>query len=486
MSITPRINRLIEESAALNARIAGRLEKSGLAFLIWASPSACRSPEGSKIWHPFYAGKPVIIKLLIYFYIIGLYLLVGIVSFFTYRGFYYNYIEAGSSVLLVIPEEITDHSSQAKTDYLTEEVDYPVDRLVFSQIKNIGESFTALNHFTKARITLTLFTALMSDLWQRLICMKINTDYLDTFVIFIRWVISHSWSFNWDFYHLLKEKLDSNLRYKVLLSLHEMHFYSKVIWKVASEGGKIGVTAQHAVIIPEKLWYFPHASELEANCPEPDVFFVYSDEIKKLLEPFYPRTRFYLCCSPRFSKWKTVKTAQPSPQSKDVRRYVTFVSGIPYYDSAILVMAMKNLLKSKGDGDIKIKVRLHPHAIVRSRDKLWLEDSFRSSRIFTSNASLKEDLFNSCLVIGANSTVLQEAILMGIPALSISTSEYVHPSILPDTADWRIAVENISWKGIEQWTTRIPENSLIDRFKANMGIYSPDLTTGLVYGVVSR
>lgn len=486
MSITPRISRLIEESAALNSRMAGKLEKSGLAFLVWASPSACRSPEESKIWHPFYAGKPLIIKLLIYLYIIVLYLLVGLVRFFTYRGFYYNYIEAGSSALLVIPDEITDRSPQAKTDYLIEEDDYPIDKLVFSRIKNIGKRFTSLGYFTKARITLTLFMALMSDLWQRLIRMKVNIDYLDSFVMFSRWVISHSWSFNWDLYHLLKGKIGLNSRYNVLLSLHEMHFYSKVIWKIASENGKIGVTAQHAVIIPEKLWYFPHSSELKANCPEPDIFFVYSDEIKKLLEPFYPRTKFYLCCSPRFSKWKMVNATRPSPQPKDGRRYVTFVSGIPYYDSAILVMAIKNLLKSGGGGDLKIKVRLHPHAIIRSKDKLWLENSFRSGTIVASSASLKEDLSDACLVIGANSTVLQEAVLMSIPALSVSTSEYVHPSILPDTADWKIAVEDVLWKKIEQRMAGAPENDLVDRFRANMGIYSPDLTTGLFYGAISR
>ncbi len=486
MSITPRMNRLIEESAALNCRMAGRLEKRGLAFLVWASPSACRSPEESKFWHPFYAGRPVIIKLLIYFYIIGLYLAVGLVRFFTYRGFYYNYIDAGSRALLVIPDEITDHSLQANTDYLTEEAGHPVDKLVFSRIKNIGKRFTSIGYFTKAGISLTLLAALISDLWQRLIRMKINIDYLDSFVMLGRWVISHSWFFNWDLYRLLKEEIDLNPRYNALLSLHEMHFYSKVIWKAASEGGKIGITAQHAVIIPEKLWYFPHASELEANCPEPDVFFVYSDEIKKLLEPFYPRTRFYLCCSPRFSKWRTVKTTQPSPQSKDGARYVTFVSGIPYYDSAILVMAMKNLLKSGRGGDLRIKARLHPHAVIRPKDKLWLENSFRSGAITASNASLEEDLSSACLVIGANSTVLREAVLMGIPALSVSTDRYVHPSMLPDTADWKIAAKDISWEKIGQRIARSPESDLSGRFRENMGIYSPELTTGLVYEAVSR
>lgn len=477
---------MIEESAALNCRMAGRLEKRGLAFLVWASPSACRSPEESKFWHPFYARRPVIIKLLIYCYIIGLYLTVGLARFFTYRGFYYNYMDAGSRALLVIPEEITDHSIQANTDYLTEEAGHPVDKLVFSRVKNIGRRFTSIGYFAKAGISLTLLAALISDLWQRLIRMKINIDYLDSFVMFGRWVISHSWSFNWDLYRLLNEKIDLNPRYNALLSLHEMHFYSKVIWKAAFDRAKTGVTAQHAVIIPEKLWYFPHSSELKAGCPEPGIFFVYSDEIKRLLEPFYPGTKFYLCCSPRFSKWRTAEALVPSPRTKDGARYVTFVSGIPYYDTAILVMAIKNLLKSGGGGGFKIKARLHPHAIIRPKDKLWLENSFRSGAITASSASLGEDLSNACLVIGANSTVLREAVLMGIPALSVSTDRYVHPSMLPDTADCQIAAEDISWEKVGQRIDRPPESGLSARFRENMGIYSPDLTTGLVYEAVSR
>lgn len=482
MAITTRINRLIEESACLNVRLADRLKGSGLDFLIWASPSSCRSPEETKLWHPFYARKSFFIKIGIYLYILALYSLVGIIRFFSYKGFYFSYFKKGKSVLLIIPDEITDHTKFVKTDYLIESHAYEIDKLVFSRFKKIGPKFCKLTYFDRAEFFSKLFLAASLDFKEKLQRREINTEYLDAFIIFLRWIISQSWCFHWDFYHLVEEVSSSDFsNYEAMLCLHEMHFYSKVVWRVAKMRKMRSITAQHAMIIPEKLWYFPHEFEVKADCPIPDIFFVYSDEIKNMLLAFYPGTRFLLCCSPRFNRWKSEKEDSENRHTKEDWPSVLFVSGIMPYDVTLLMEAIKNLLREKEERHPRIKLRLHPYGNINRVDKFWIRLFSKSKEIEVSKASLKDDLSKTSLVIGANSTVLQEALILGIPALSIFNRDFVHPSILPDENGWKVSSDELSWNLIKKQSEKIPDNNLRDRFKRNLGIFSPDLTTRLIY-----
>lgn len=482
MSLTDGINRLMEESARLNVRLAGRLKGSGLDFLIWASPSSCRSPEEIRLWHPVYIRKPPLFKIAVYVYILCLYTAVGIARFFSYRGFYFNYRKNRSPVLLIIPDEITDHSLQAKTEYVIEDDDYPVDKLVFSRLRAIGPRFSGLSCYSKLKIFLRLLGATLGDFRETMRNKKITTAYLDAFIVFLRWVISQSWCFHWDFYGLLNNTIAVNDQgYKVLLSLHEMHFYSKVIWRTAHERNLIGVTAQHAMIIPEKLWYFPHPSEVKAGCRLPDVFFVYSNEIIKLLEPFYPGTKFTLCCSPRFKKWKADKTGVHQRTPHPANNSILFVSGIMAYDVAILVQGIRKLLSQDLPG-LRIRLRLHPYASIQTLDKFWIKALRKFGKIEITKNALSDDLGTAALVIGSNSTVLQEAALVGIPVLGIYNGDFVRSAVLPDSQDWCVPVNALSAARIEEQRGRTFEDSFIRRFKENMGLFNPDLTTGLILG----
>lgn len=331
----------------------------------------------------------------------------------------------------------------------------------------------------KAKISLILFNELILDFIRQLISGRLNRDYMDSFIILFRWVISHSWFFHWDFYHFLKKKTKSDPGYKVFLSLHEVHFYSKVIWKVAHEYGIIGVTAQHAIIIPEKLWYYPERSEIEADCPTPNVFFVYSQRIKDMLKPFYPDTEISLCCSPRFAKWKAARERGTKDISE--RGFVTFVSGIVACDTTILIRAITNLLKQNPPDGVRIKLRLHPHAIVRKSDKMWIDRAVRDDVVELSMASLNDDLLNSRLVLGSISTVLQEAILLGVPPLSLYSKDFVHPSILPDGDAWNVQAETLTWERLKnQWSISLNPD-IKKEIREDMGINSPDLSTKLIF-----
>ena len=481
MAITSRTHNLTEESAGLSVRLAQRLKGSGLDLLVWVSPLACRSPEETKIWHPFYAQKPALFKIGAYLYLVGAYSLLGLARFFLYKGFYYNLVRTGAPVLLIIPDEITDHSAEAKTDYLIEEAGYPVDKLVFSRIKNVGSGFSRLRYPDRAGIFIKLLSSVSSDFIRRLFSGKISFAYLDAFVIYLRWVISQSWYFHWDFYYLLKEITGQGVPgYRALLSMHEMHFYSKVIWRVAQEQGGIGLTAQHAMIVPEKLWYFPHKFETEAGCPLPGVFFVYSDEIKNRLASFYPGTRFELCCSPRFSKWKQGALLDRGITPED-KRFVTFVGAIPFYDTKILIRAIKNLLGAEDAGRLPIKFRPHPYAKIDKDDRLWIQEALRRGEIVLSKNPLKEDLLTAALIIGSNSTVLQEAALSGVPALGLYSPDFISASVFPESDEWMVPAENVSWERLQEQINKKPDGAFINRCRNNMGLYNADLTTGLIY-----
>lgn len=479
MPIAPSTARLIEECAGLNARIAGRVGKN-INFLVWAAPTAYRDPEETKLWHPIYTDKPLILKIPVYIYLVSIYTAVGIVRLFSYRGFSYKHISKNAPVLLVLAEEITDHKEGCATDYLIEEAGHQVDKLVFSRTKDIGERSAGIGIIENLRTSIRLEWAVLSDLFSRTIKGNANAAYLDACLIFYRWVVSRSWCFHADFYRLLND-ICKRSGYKQLLLLHEMHFYSRVAYMITRENQLRAVTAQHAMIVPEKLWYFPQKEETKAGCPLPDVFFVYSAETADLLKPYYPGTDFPLCCSPRFRRWKAADLPAGGPTQD--RRYITFASGIMAYDIEILVRAIKALLRGKYLNKKKIRLRLHPAGIIERKERDWIKMASGAGWIEISKASLKEELADSALVIGSNSTVLQEAILSGVPALGLSTGDYICAAVLPDSEDWVIPVEEISWERIEQQIKRKPDPDLMRRFRTNMGLFNTDLTTAMVYGI---
>lgn len=483
MALTEEVNRLVSECGSLNKRLADRLKGTGLDFLIWESPTSVRDPEATRLFHPLYLKKGAIFRFCTYLYSLCYYFYLGIKQFFVYHGFYYLYLKDNAPMLLIMPDEITDHAPNYKTNYLIEGDNFPIDRLIFSKDKAIGPVFSTLNFRNKIGISFKLFSSVVADIFSSFCQKKITREYCDTLLIFIRWLISQSWYFHWDFYYLVNNILSTNRNsYKVLFSMHEMHFYSRIIWRIADEKRIMAITAQHAMIVPEKLWYFSNAAERQAGLALPSIFFVYSDRIKKMLQPYYPDTKFMLCCSPRFNKWRSF--------SLDNRRYnhlenkklcILFVAGIMFYDVKILIRAIKNLLNKKETGQMKIRFRLHPHGNISKMDRLWLREASRFGKIEISSNTLEKDLSEAAIMLGSNSMVIQEAYLLGVPVLSVFSSDYMSSTIMFLNADSIVPAEDISWERIKEHMNGRPDESLADRFKTDMGIYNPDLSTELIY-----
>ncbi len=280
------IQQLIRECADLNIRLVKNLPLN-LRFLVWSSPASVRNPELSILWQPLHSKRKILARLCTYSIIIGISLVRGLYKFIKYKGFYFCHIKNKSSVLLIIPDVIVDNPDEYKTNYLIEDDEYPVDKLLFSFSKRRlkqGARISSLNTIDKIVLFFKLFTTILNDLGKQLIERRVTWRYLDALVMFAGWVLSQSWYFVWDLYHMLNNCGISNCN-RYLLVLHEMHFYSRVVWTIANEKGLSGIAVQHALIIPEKLWYFPDKSEIRANSPLPDIFFVYSDETKELLQP---------------------------------------------------------------------------------------------------------------------------------------------------------------------------------------------------------
>lgn len=474
------IRKLVNECANLNTRLIKNLPPH-LQFLIWASPASIRNPEISIFWHPIHNKRTVLSRLFAYLFSLGFSCIRGLYKFFRYKGLYYCHINSNSPALLIIPENITNGANDFKTNYLTETAEQPVDKLVFSHSAekiSLGFRFSVLNHFVKSALLLKLLTSIAGDFKEQLSCKKLTKEYMDALIIFASWLLTQSWYFVWDFYHLMN-KIAISKNYKIFLALHEMHFYSKVIWKVANERGVLGATAQHALIVPEKLWYFPEEAEVKANCPLPDIFFVYSDEIKATLEPFYPNTRFLKCCSPRFKRWKSSFIISVTHQRRNNKQVILFANNAAILPDVVVLRALRKLTKQGFKDLFILRLRLHPNEHLGLMDRLWVLMAAILHKIEVSSNSLEEDFKEADLVVGANSTVVQEALLMEVPVMGVFDEDYTTSSIVPPPFTRHIA--GLDRDALVQHILKEPGDELIHRLKTNIGVFSPDLTTKLIF-----
>ncbi len=482
------LSEFIRECSKLNVRCAQSLAKKNLDFLIWAAPTASREAEDTIRWQPYYLKKKIWLKWIYFFSTVFVYAIVGIYRFFSYRGFHYEILKTGSKALLILPVEVTEGRalqgrSPYKTSYMIESAgENPVskiDKLIFSRTEPIGIRRYELTVYKRIRIFMILFFTLLGDFFTRITKKESREAYFDSFAILFQWVITQRWFFHWDFYHFLRKRCgDGN--YKVLVSVHEMSFYTKMIWQVAKEAGLLGVTAQHAMIYPEKLNFFPEVNEIAAGIPQPDIFFVYSPQMIDLLKPYFPKTQFLLGCSPRFNRWKDQKSWLR--RCGDVKNLL-FVSGVMFYDVTLLLTAIKKLRKADQRKNLKFWVRFHPDGEMRILDKLSVFWAHKLGKIEISKGHLEETLKQTSLVLGSNTTTLQEAILLGIPTLNIFHEDFLCADVLSLSKDSRIHLNHISLDDIYERMKATPDPKLIEDYKAYMGLYHPDFSTDLLYRV---
>ena len=100
-----------------------------------------------------------------------------------------------------------------------------------------------------------------------------------------------------------------------------------------------------------------------------------------------------------------------------------------------------------------------------------------------SSKPLSDDFKEADLVVGANSTVVQEAALMGASVMGVCDDDYIASSILPPSSFYH--VNKLSGDVLTQCMVKKNDDLLIQRLKSNIGIFSPDLTTKLILDLCS-
>lgn len=238
-------------------------------------------------------------------------------------------------------------------------------------------------------------------------------------LLWTEWVVSLQWLYAYYLERTLSEVVDKYTISKIGC-IHEMHFYARVVWRVASKYNARGYTVQHAAITPGKRWYFCSPEELKSGLMLPDVMYVFNNDVITLLKPHYVSTRFLLGCSSRYSHWKEI--AAHSDTKGD---YYLFAGALAKFDNDVVFAVLRNIVE-KTSKPLKLRLRLHPYAQIGHRDRKWLQLYLNKSLIKLSHGiSLKEDIEKAVAVIGMSTTVLEEALLLGRPAVQLTHPDYL-------------------------------------------------------------
>ena len=93
---------------------------------------------------------------------------------------------------------------------------------------------------------------------------------------------------------------------------------------------------------------------------------------------------------------------------------------------------------------------MHPFAIVSRQNRNWLKKKVENKQIeYPKNSGLNNDLINATAVIGVGSTVLEEALLLGRPAIQITHPDYLrYVGIGGITGTRVIDHREFSWKDL--------------------------------------
>ena len=387
--------------------------------LIHSSPLSARSPDLCMLWHPGYRKRHSLRLFVESTASLVAAFFKGIVKLLiSPRSFGYAlYGVIGESILVITSmcgSETPDGTY--KTPYIeTEENDA---LFVFGLMKDCGRNQKTVNELSvidKVVLTCALFRIGISAF------ITIKGAKLEKSLLLLNW-LTWAVSLQWLHNYYLEETLSEIVkRYgiKKIGCIHEMHFYSRVVWRVAARYNCKGYTIQHAAFSPGKRWYFCFPEELEGGLKLPDVMYVYSEKVSDLLKQYYKNTSFYLGCSARYAHWKDVA------RSDKRGGCFLFVGALARFDNDVLISALRKIADTSHE-NAPLRLRLHPFADLSRWSKRWIRSSQGKGIISISKGtSLRDDIENSAAVIGMSTTVLEEALIIGRPVIQITHPEYL-------------------------------------------------------------
>ena len=443
VSLPPEVEKREKRMAQFSASFAMRLPQE-IRATAFCSPVSFREPEIDNAWHPY------MIKQGFLFFLWDqmpkfLRAFAGGMKRFIYGRFgHYIFIPREGAVVLGLgpinicklkeggvetnychPDDAAQMSWLIADDAAKDHQGYPITRLgVVKMFFKMFFCWGAVSFFSSNK----------------------DTDWATASVLTLQWIISLRWADKWIWGLKIREILQK-MRPEKVYCVHEMHPHARIVWSEARRAGIPTITIQHASITRTKLWYFPTPEELKAGLATPDEFVVFSEMERALLEPFYPKdTRFHFGCGPRFSHWQGKLVEQR--EEKADRAPIFFAGSAPWWDNEVILKGVRKLAVFSKGRTRPIIVRLHPAAVVPRSWKQWLRRMSKRGRLCISGASLSEDLSHAAVVIGMNTTVMDEGMLMGLPVIALRSDRYLSFASGLGTP---VLLDQLSWEIIEQY-----------------------------------
>lgn len=388
--------------------------------LIHSSPLSARSPDLCMLWHDGYREKHKI-KLLRDLSVRAFYgLLKGAVKLVVnLKPLKYAVHGKVNDYLLVLTSTcgFEDASGAYKTVYV--QTDNDDGLFVFGPINTCGKGEKDIKELALSYKLSVALNLMRSGMHAFIRAKGSLIDKALLLLLWMEWVVSLQWLYAYYLERALSEVVKRHNISKIGC-IHEMHFYARVVWRVASKYNARGYAVQHAAITPGKRWYFCYPEERRNGLMLPDVMYVFNKEIIEMLKPHYGTTKFLLGCSSRYSYWKDI-TANRDKKGD----YYLFVGALAEFDNNVLLESLR-IIVEKSARTMNVRLRLHPYAQIRLKDKKWIKLNISKGLIAISQGtSLKDDIEGAIAVIGMSTTVLEEALLLGCPAVQLTHPDYL-------------------------------------------------------------
>lgn len=402
-------------------RIVASSVPTFMTSLVFASPLCARSPDVCMLWHPGYRNRHTLRILITLLGLLTVSATKGIVQLiFNLKPFGYAVYGKIHDTILVVPSVLgkVTPDNEFKTPYVFTEKDDGV--FIFGNASTCGKNAKKVVNLVFKNKLLMMCLLLKSGI-RAFFTVQGNTIEKTLLLLkWFSWVLGFQWLFD---YHLEKSLSEIVEKYKIkkIGCIHEMHFYARIVWRVAARYKATGVTIQHASISTGKRWYFAYPEEKKSGVLLPDVMYVYNEKVIQLLKPYFENTKFLLGCSCRYCFWKDVKETKGTAK----RKYFLFVGALAQFDNDVLIDALRNLFTTTTE-PIPIRLRFHPDANISNSRKNWLHSKTKEGVIeISKNTPLKTDIDGAIAVIGMSTTVLEEALLMGCPVIQLTHPDYL-------------------------------------------------------------
>ena len=449
--------------ANLSQRILEKNLKGNYSLL--GLPSSFRDPESNEYFHV--GGQSLAVSS----FVLGLVksLIRFIYIIFKKRLGRFTFIKReNSDVLVLSPVTVTRfESNKIKTTYLEVE---DIDRsnwLLFEEGK--GQEAKDNSYPSRLETLVSMLKLLRAVLFDS---SPQGRHEIEAFRLNLIWILGGYWV------HLLV--LEKSLRkilkssdFKLVHCVHEFHPHSRVLWKVAEELNIKSSSILHAPMEREKLWLFPSEQERKAGLKLPDNLALYNQQDEKLLSSTVALTESNIkfVCGPRFKDWKEKNALEANEMPT-----LLFVSSIAQWDNHTVLKALFQLADEGSNFDLLF--RPHPNALLSPEDSLKLSQLIKDNKVSYSKGDLLESIRNSQIVLGMCTSVLDEALLLGRPAINLKSDEFTS---LGSSIAYSLKSTELSTSEVQKSKTWYEENreTLISKAREKFGlIYNVSMING--------